>query len=117
MEPVFRLKNSFFLGGNDTIRGFDEDAVNTAGGTTFIVYNVELLFEVIGGFKLAGFFDAGSLTEKFTDINRASIREAAGFGLRYLTPIGPIRLDYGFILDRRPGEQRSRLHFSFGHFF
>ncbi|MBL7685782.1 MAG: BamA/TamA family outer membrane protein, partial [Deltaproteobacteria bacterium] len=34
-----------------------------------------------------------------------------------ITPVGPIRLDYGFILDRRTGENTGRLHFTFGYFF
>jgi outer membrane protein insertion porin family len=40
-----------------------------------------------------------------------------GFGVRYKSPIGPIRLDLGFKLDRRESERRSVLHFSIGQAF
>ncbi|MBI4412354.1 MAG: outer membrane protein assembly factor BamA [Deltaproteobacteria bacterium] len=112
--PVTKL---FFMGGNDTVRGFDEDAVDSGGGTTSLIYNAELHYLLFNNFKLAGFFDAGSLTETISEISRDSIRESAGFGLRYFTPVGPIRLDYGFVLDKKDGERGQRLHFSFGYFF
>lgn len=112
--PVNKL---FFLGGNDTIRGFDEDAVNSNGGTTSLLLNTELQIRIMGGFKLASFLDVGSLTETFSEIEKSSFRESAGVGIRYITPIGPIRLDYGFVLDARQGEQDKRFHFSFGYFF
>ncbi|MBI2340515.1 MAG: outer membrane protein assembly factor BamA [Deltaproteobacteria bacterium] len=112
--PVTKL---FFMGGNDTVRGFDEDAVDSGGGTTSVIYNAELHYRLFNNFKLAGFFDAGSLTETITGISRDSIRESAGVGLRYFTPVGPIRLDYGFVLDKKEGEKGQRFHFSFGYFF
>lgn len=107
----------FFAGGSDTIRGFREDELNDSGGTTSIIYNVELALRIFGSFKLAGFFDMASLTDGFDDVNRDSFRESAGVGLRYITPVGPIRFDYGFVLDPRAGESDNRFHFSFGYFF
>lgn len=112
--PVNKL---FFQGGADTIRGFEEDGVNRAGGTVSFIYNAELHYQLASAFKLAGFFDAGVLSNNLNAIRKTDFRESAGFGLRYFTPVGPLRLDYGFILDRRAGEPSSRLHFSFGYFF
>ena len=46
------------------------------------------------------------------------LRYGAGLGLRYVTPVGPLRLDYGFkISPRLPGESASELHFSIGQAF
>ena len=63
------------------------------------------------------FFDHGSITDNFSSIGTNSFRHSAGFGLRYITPVGPLRLDYGFKLDRASGEPRGRLHFAFGYAF
>lgn len=122
---LFRISNSpqipanklFFMGGNDTVRGFDEDSLDRSGGTTSLLYNGELQFALTESIKIAGFFDMGSLTETFDEISSDTFRESAGPGLRYMTPVGPIRLDYGFVLDQRPGEKGHRFHFSFGYFF
>ncbi|NJL58609.1 MAG: BamA/TamA family outer membrane protein [Desulfobacteraceae bacterium] len=46
-----------------------------------------------------------------------AFRSSAGFGLRYITPIGPIGFLYGFKLDHEPGEDAGRLHFSVGYTF
>ncbi len=52
-----------------------------------------------------------------TDFDVAQIRGSLGFGLRYRSPIGPVRVDLGFKLARRPGESRQVLHFSIGQAF
>jgi len=125
LGKLFKIRDSehipanklFFMGGNDTIRGFDEDAVKDEGGTTSLIYNGELQYQLFNSFKLAGFVDIGSLTDSFDEMDSDSFRESAGVGLRYITPIGPIRLDYGFVLDKRETENGQRFHFSFGYYF
>ncbi len=112
--PIQKL---FFLGGNDTIRGFDEDTIDDSGGTFRLFHNTELHLALTQSLKLAGFLDSGFLVDQWDEINTSSLRESAGPGLRYFTPIGPLRFDYGFILDRKPGEPRGRFHVSFGFFF
>ena len=106
-----------YLGGDDTLRGFGRDAVNPAGGKLSLVHNLELQFRLVNKFQLVGFLDSGTLTNNFDEISSQSFRHSAGIGFRYVTPIGPIRLDYGFILDKNPGESPRRLHFTFGYFF
>lgn len=107
----------FFMGGADTLRGFSEDGANSSGGTLRMIYNAELHLRLADAFKLATFFDAGVLDADFSNVTMSDVRESAGLGIRYFTPVGPIRLDYGFILDRQVNEPRSRLHFSFGYYF
>ncbi|MBI2343987.1 MAG: outer membrane protein assembly factor BamA [Deltaproteobacteria bacterium] len=118
------IQNRFFLGGDDTIRGFVEDGIGEVdangapvGNTIRWIYNAELSATLGGTLQLVGFFDAGSLTNAFASITSEAIRESAGVGVRYITPVGPIRADYSIKLDPRPGEGRGRIHFTFGHVF
>lgn len=113
-----------FLGGDYTIRGFAEESIGpldaagrATGGRIRWIYNAEVTARLANGFKAVGFFDIGSLTNAFRDISNATTRESIGFGLRYMTPVGPLRADYGFKLDRQPGESVGRFHFTFGHLF
>ena len=113
-----------FLGGNDTIRGFGEDSLGpldssgkATGATTRWIANEELRLRLSRHIQIAGFYDIGSLTNNFSEISYDTIRHSAGFGIRYITPVGPIRLDYGFKLDRKAGESKGRLHFTFGYVF
>jgi len=69
-----------------------------------------------------GFVDAGNVYPRVGDVDVTDLRPAAGFGLRYRSPVGPIRIDLGFNLDRRevvPGtlERRTVLHVSLGQAF
>ncbi|MBI2974167.1 MAG: BamA/TamA family outer membrane protein [Deltaproteobacteria bacterium] len=114
----------FQSGGDDTLRGFVEDSlgpVNAAGlaigGKVRWIYNGELRVKLYRNWRLAGFYDTGALVNEFDQINLDSVRQSAGFGLRYLTPVGPMRLDYGIIIDRKPGEHFGRYHFTFGYVF
>jgi outer membrane protein insertion porin family len=114
-----------FLGGDDTIRGFPEDSLGpkdakgkATGGRLRWIVNEEMRIRLLKHFAIAGFFDMGSLTESFSQISwNSNVRRSAGGGLRYITPVGPIRLDYGFKLDRKPGEAKGKLHFTFGYVF
>ncbi|MBI4126453.1 MAG: outer membrane protein assembly factor BamA [Deltaproteobacteria bacterium] len=113
-----------FLGGDDTVRGFSEDSIGPLdvngeplGGRLRWIANEELRFRVTRHFQVAGFYDIGQLTDHFSDLSLNEARHSTGFGIRYMTPVGPIRADYGFKLDRRPGESSNRFHLTFGYFF
>ncbi len=114
----------FFLGGADTIRGFGEDSLGpvdatgkATGASTRWIFNEELRVRIWKALAAAAFFDIGSLTNTFSEIDNDTIRRSAGIGLRYNTPVGPIRADYGFKLDRKAGESVGRFHFTFGYVF
>ena len=113
-----------FLGGSDTIRGFDDDSLgptnaagDATGSRTRWIWNEELRFRVWKAISWAFFFDMGSLTNNFSDISWFTIRRSFGMGIRYITPVGPIRADYGFKLDRRAGESIGKFNLTFGYVF
>ena len=126
----------FFLGGSNTIRGYLEDAMvpqdvadsligeNVApgaivqGGDTFLVLRAELRFPIISFIGGGVFFDMGNLWAGAGNIDLMALRPTVGLGLRLATPIGPIALDYGILLQRREkfGENFGAFHFSIGLF-
>lgn len=114
-----------FLGGDDTVRGFGEDSLGpvdanntTTGGRVRFIWNEELRIRLFNRFSWAFFFDMGSLTNDFSSVSwDNTVRKSAGFGLRYVTPVGPIRADYGIKLDRKTGESFGRFHLTFGYVF
>lgn len=66
--------------------------------------------------SLGLFLDMGNLWVDPAEIEVFSSRYAVGAGLRFSTPIGPLALDYGINLDRRPWEDFGAFHFSIGLF-
>ena len=122
----------FFGGGDTTVRGFSLDRLGTeetisatgfpTGGNGLVVLNAELRVNVWRALDTVGFVDAGNVFPRVGDIDVTDLRGAIGFGIRYRSPVGPIRVDLGFKLDRRelvPGslERRSVLHVSLGQAF
>ena len=119
----------FFAGGDTTVRGFALDSLGTAktltpngfpkGGNGLVLLNAELRFPMWRDLGGAIFTDVGNVFERATQIDVSELRTTAGFGLRYRSPVGPLRFDVGFKLDRRPygDTDRQAFHFSFGHAF
>ena len=116
----------FFAGGDTTVRGFALDQLGTAdtiiggfpkGGNALVIVNTELRLPVRGGLGLVGFFDTGNVFAKTRAIDFGAFRSSLGFGIRYKSPVGPIRLDVGFKANRRPGEDPTAVHISLGQAF
>ena len=63
------------------------------------------------------FVDIGNVYPTISDFSLTDLRESAGVGIRLRTPWVLLRSDYGFVLDPRPGERRSRFYFSIGQAF
>ncbi|HEX7524220.1 MAG TPA: outer membrane protein assembly factor BamA [Candidatus Deferrimicrobium sp.] len=118
------IQKRFFLGGRSTVRGFKEDALGAkaadgtpTGGDMMVNLNTELRVPLRYGFIGAVFVDAGSVWFANDAVNGFDLRKSSGLGLRYLTPVGPIGLDYGWKLDRREGESAAEWHFTIGAVF
>jgi outer membrane protein insertion porin family len=118
------IQKRFFLGGRSTVRGFKEDELGAkgadgapTGGDMMVNLNTELRVPLRYGMIGAMFIDAGSVWFARDPENGFDLRESAGLGLRYLTPVGPVGLDYGWKLDRRAGESPAEWHFTIGAVF
>ena len=119
------ITERFFAGGANTLRGFPLDEASPknfetgdpVGGNVLMLLNLELRLPIAN--KLGGvvFSDNGNVYRRVEVIELLNWRYNFGAGIRYETPIGPVRVDYGIKLNRRPDESFGRLHVSLGHPF
>ena len=133
-EPVLLpASERFFAGGDTTVRGFSLDRLGDVGtitaagfptgGNGEVVLNAELRVSLFGTrAEAVGFIDAGNIFRRASDLDLTNLRPAAGVGGRYRSPVGPIRVDVGFNLNRKelvPGtlERGYVLHISLGQAF
>jgi outer membrane protein assembly complex protein YaeT len=122
----------FFLGGATSLRGwgrFDvaplSESGQPIGGLSMFEASTELRVPVRGPLSAVLFFDAGNVWEQSWQFRMSDLRYDIGPGIRYRTPIGPVRADFGYQLNPIPGllvngepETRHwRVHFSIGQAF
>ena len=147
----------FFAGGATTLRGFALDQASPKasvevkdaegnpvivdgeplvvegdpiGGNVLTLLNLELRFPILGNLRGVFFSDNGAVYPTIDSLSFSEWRYNMGFGFRYDTPLGPLRVDYGFKLDRRTrlsidcpevavpcSESLGRFHVSLGHAF
>jgi outer membrane protein insertion porin family len=119
------LYERFYVGGIYTIRGLgfgeagprDKETGEPIGGTEELIFNTEYIFPIVSDLRLKGvvFFDTGNSYESFKEFG--TLRYTTGLGIRWISPFGPIRLEWGYNLKRKPDESSSRFEFAFGSFF
>lgn len=115
----------FFLGGADTIRGYERagEIGPQYGGDLYYVMNAELRFPLAregrrNMAQFAFFFDLGNSWNHFDDLefslgpDEKEFKAGVGVGLRFTTPSLPIRIDWGYGLNHRPDEDRSHFYFN-----
>ena len=93
----------YFAGGSTTLRGFSFDDARPGGGYAMAIANFEyrtpLRILPIKGLGTALFYDTGNVFPTVSDIHLSEFTHTAGFGLRYQTPLGPVRIDLGINLN------------------
>jgi outer membrane protein insertion porin family len=111
-------------GGANTVRGYRDDAltsrsvINLLGGsTTLLVLNAELRFPIHGPVRGVLFGDGAVSKAKFSEDSTRESIWSTGLGLRYVTPVGILRLDYGIPLDDGFKPKGGRIYFSLGQVF
>ncbi|MCL2389649.1 MAG: outer membrane protein assembly factor BamA [Elusimicrobia bacterium] len=122
----------FHVGGADTIRGYDfRTQIGPPGGGHFMaVANIEYQFPILqqrGRPFLMGafFYDIGGTWDSWDDLQsnfhlgreRNNLKSGVGFGIRIATPVFPLRLDWGYGLNHRPGDRLQQFYFTIGNVF
>lgn len=128
----------FFAGGRITHRAFATDRLGVpgqtllcpeaqttcpvsqlkpVGGGALVLGSLEWRIPVAGSFGITLFTDGGNTWAGVSNVKLAEMRWGAGLGVRFETPVGPIRLEYGWKLHRQPGESKGELFLSFGNPF
>ena len=117
-EPLLLpIPERFFAGGDYSLRGFGVDDVREEGGNGVLLGTAELRVDTGGGVSAAVFTDVGNVYRLASEMTLGDLRSTVGVGLRYKSALGPLRLDWGYKLDRREGESASRVHVTIGHAF
>jgi outer membrane protein insertion porin family len=128
----------FFVGGSGTVRGFRygtagpvDSAGNRVGGNKELIFNFEYNFPIVPAARLKGvvFYDIGRafddnilandplVTDNPTSISLRDLRHAWGWGFWWLSPIGPLRFEWGYIIHKKPTDQASEFEFNIGTLF
>ena len=115
------VQDRFFLGGAESIRGYAygtisprDDKGNYIGGKSYGMFSVEQRYRVSKHIQLATFYDAGNVFPNDIKFNPREWYSSIGIGLRYMTSIGPLRIDYGYKLKKLADQGPGRIHISFG---
>ena len=139
------ISERFFAGGASDLRGFGfEEAgpfilvperdnngdiifksdgtprmrISPLGGNAVVVINNELRFPLFGGLGGTVFSDTGNVFRRVRDLKPGNLTETLGFGVRVKTPVGPLRLDIGFLVwNKPPGYDGFHIHFTIGQTF
>ena len=122
--PVLPVQQRFYLGGINTIRGYKNFTVgptvngtNEGGNKAFYIQN-EVLFPIYEPLRLRGlvFFDTGNAFGEFQDFSW-NVKYGVGVGIHFNSPLGNIRLEWGFPINRTEQEKGQVLYFSAGRLF
>src|SRR5580692_533026 len=114
----------FYAGGTSTIRGYGYQLVGPmfphtdipTGGTAITTGGLEFRQRLYTNWGVAAFVDAGQVSASLKPLPD-DIRVGVGAGMRYYTPIGPIRFDIAVPVDRRPGEDSFEVYIGLGQAF
>jgi outer membrane protein insertion porin family len=122
-DDPFPLFKRYFPGGINSVRGFKNRTLgpkdsrgNEFGGAKEFVNNFEVIFPLVNSAGLKGviFYDIGEAFDDSQSIKLGELRKAYGYGIRWASPLGPIRVEFGFPLDKEDGERSMVTLFSFG---
>lgn len=123
----------FFVGGAGSVRGYRYGTVGTigpygpievgpdgilyrVGGNKELIFNIEYIFPIVPAARLKGllFYDMGRAFNDYEPIRSLQLRHSYGWGFWWLSPMGPLRFEWGYIVNRKATDQPSQFEFSIG---
>jgi outer membrane protein insertion porin family len=131
-ERELPLYERYFPGGINSVRGFrilsmgpKNIVINglgqgisrdPIGGSSQLIFNNEIIFPIVESLGLKGvvFVDAGNAFSASQGIDITDMRVSSGGGLRWLSPIGPLRIEVGIPINPHIGDDKQTVMFSFG---
>jgi len=124
---ILPIYERFFLGGINSLRGYgagkvgprDPETGDYLGGNKMALFNAELLFPIVEeqGIRGVVFYDAGNAFYNGDPIKITDFQTDVGAGLRWYSPLGPLRLEWGYALNPKPYQDNYKWQFSMGIFF
>jgi len=123
----------FFVGGAGSVRGYrygtvgtigpdgpievgPDGSLNRVGGNKELIFNFEFTFPIVPAARLKGllFYDMGRAFNNYEAIRSTQLRHSYGWGFWWLSPMGPLRFEWGYIVNQKPTDQPSQFEFSIG---
>ena len=128
----FPVTKNYYVGGIGSVRGYEPGSLGPSyynnstglttplGGASKLIGNVEYTFPIPGSgvdktLRLFGFFDAGNVYEKTPTFS--DLRTSYGFGLSWISPLGPLKFSYGIPLSKKPEDRLQKFQFQIGTAF
>ena len=125
IDKPIPLGERFYVGGPTTLRGFRYGTAgpmkdgNRLGGKKEVIFNAEYNFPIVPAARLKGvlFYDIGRAFDDYESVKFSELRQTYGWGFWWLSPIGPLRFEWGYIVKKEPKDQASQFEFSIGALF
>ena len=132
-ELPIPTSDRFFVGGTGSVRGYQYGTVGTigpdgpievgpggvlyrVGGNKELIFNIEYSFPIVPAARLKGlvFYDMGRAYNNYEPIRALQLRHSYGWGFWWLSPMGPLRFEWGYIVNQKATDQASKFEFSIG---
>ncbi|MDD5582364.1 MAG: BamA/TamA family outer membrane protein [Candidatus Marinimicrobia bacterium] len=121
-DQITPIEERFFAGGSNSVRGFRRNELSPVnennipvGGNGYLEASLEFRQQIFKNFFGSLFVDVGNVWTEYTDMNLRDLKVAPGVGIRYRTPIGPIRFDIAW--PANVSGSKVNFHLSFGQAF
>jgi outer membrane protein insertion porin family len=129
---AFPITKNYYVGGIGSVRGYEPGSLgpqtqstttgiwSPTGGSSKMILNAEYTFPIPGSgvdktLRLFGFFDAGNVFD--STINPSELKKSYGFGLSWISPLGPLKFSYGMPISSTPEDRLQRFQFQIGTAF